>query len=138
MPDYVESSNGSLIARIDNGNAYTDRRFLVTHDGGGAGDQLFEVNEDGKVTLYGELWRDATVQMNNNQAGDVVEFLSNGASVAKINSAGIGDFHAAGVKLLILSTTGDPGSTGDVALYDIGGALILHVYDGAAWQAISH
>ncbi len=70
MAHYVETANGSLIARIDNISASGLRRVLVDHHGGGAGNELFEVYESGSIKLYGRLHRTAPVQLNNIQAGN--------------------------------------------------------------------
>lgn len=143
MADHIESSDGSLLARIDSANASSTRRFLVSHHGGGGGNELFEVYEDGSIKLHGRIFRDAPVQFNNSQTGDILDILSNGATVVTIHDSGVGNFSTGSVRLRILSSTSDSGDEQDVALYAPGGAgtaLYLYVYIGAAtpvWQPLT-
>lgn len=142
MADHIESSDGNLIARIDNGSASSARKFMVDHDGGGAGNELFEVLESGVVVLHGKIYRDAAVQFNNNQTGDIIDFMTNGTTVATIHGTGIGNFSTGGVLLRVLGSLTDAGNNQDIALFDPGsGDLMLYVYDGSygtPWRALTN
>lgn len=143
MADWVEKSDGNLIARIDNGNVSNTQRLLVTRDGGGAGNDLFQVDEGGAVRLYGGINRSAQVEFERTTGGgNIIEFQTQNVTSASISQDGIGIFTAGGVKLRIISSRADSGMHGDLALYDDTGLGPLHlfIYDSGAgsWQQVDN
>lgn len=131
------TSDGNLIARIDNGDASNAKVFRVEHNGGGPGKELFEVSENQKVIVQGRIYRDTAITLNNTTTGDIARFQASGGNKAVITETGIGDFSFGGVRLRVLASDTDAGSAGDLALLDLGlGDLILHFYNASAsqWQ----
>jgi hypothetical protein len=137
--DYTESSSSNLVARINNDDFTLARRFVVEHNAGGVGAELFTVTATGVVTLYGRIHRNAPVEYNNMSAGDIAYFQAGGSIKAAVTGDGVGDFSSGGVRLLELTTLSATGSPGDLALYAPAGTnLYLYFFNGAtsAWEAV--
>ena len=130
-PGAPPGASGSIFARIDNDNDSAGQTFTVEHDGGGAGNECFVVNEDGSLNLYGRINNAGTQGVNcTNASLDIIAFQSNSVVKAQINHNGTGIFTTGGVRLPV--ETSDPngsktGEQGDVVLGNYGGVWYLQV-----------
>jgi len=140
--NWVQSQSGSAIIVIDNDSDSTTQSFTLEHDGGGAGNTLFKVEENGRVTIFGVVEAGDTVRINNSNAStNIVQFESSGTSRARISPSGKGTFDG-GINIGVESADPDgskPGVKGDLALWDDSGVWKLCVCDASpnSWTAFA-
>lgn len=136
MADYSESSAGSLIARIDRANAFSDKRFAVVHDGGV---NLLEIFESGNVRVSNAIQRDTQIQINNTNTGtDVAVFQSSGVSVAAITKSGLGVFDQGGMRMRVIAGPLPASAVdGEIVLQKKkGGFLHMYAWYGGTWRNV--
>lgn len=150
MADYIINPggpgiSGSIFLRIDNDADEIDRSFIIEHDSGGGANELFSVNEGGRVKIYGALRRDDVHRVDNTNAnGDIAAFETQGTLVAKVTNLGVGVFFG-GIRLLRNTGASNPqvaglaGQTGQVILWNNSGTGLDEVWAcnsgaGSTWN----
>lgn len=140
MADYLMTSANSVVLRFDENNDETDRYFLLEHDGGGAGKELFKVNEGGVITMYGSgvINRNTVHHVESTAgSGDIARFIRQGSVKAAVRGDGAAMF-GEGLRLRRITgsdpdTAGLAGATGEIVLWYNSGSgknEIWACYDG--------
>ncbi len=136
----VGGADHSVIALIDNDNNSIFMKFIVEHDGGGAGKGLLQVWESGRVIVEGPVQRAGTIQIRNNTAlSDPCIFYASSpptttTQVVKVWGDGNVYFDVGGVRLPVRTSTPNgvvSGEDGDVLIYNNSGKYEVWICNGA-------
>ena len=146
----VGGSPDDVIALIDNDDNSGGMKLIIEHDHGGAGKDLMQVWESGRVIVHGPVETSGTIKIRTNVAGDDPCYFDASSSpppttttMAKVTNTGDVRFTQGadtqgGLRLPVRATTPQgslSGDSGDLVIYHNGANYELWTcYGGTDWN----